>query len=125
MGFSELAIYALGLACIVRSIMAFTNPQAEYALNGLRHTVTPKDDPSPGPIYVLGTWELCVGILLIVHQVDGNVAGITTLLSLMGLYKAGVAILLWKIGGADKLSKISANVMTAVVLLQWASYKSP
>ncbi|EMT74281.1 Sorbose reductase SOU1 [Fusarium odoratissimum] len=79
MGFSELAIYTLGLACIARSIMAFTNPQAEYALNGLKHTATSKDDPSSAPIYMLGTWEVSVGILLLVHQVNGNSTGVTTL----------------------------------------------
>lgn len=122
MGFSQLAIYALGLACIARSIMAFTNPQAEYALNGLKHTATSKNDPSSAPIYMLGTWEVSVGILLLVHQVNGNGDGVTTLLGLMSLYKAGIAILLWKIG--SNMSKVVGNVATAVLLLTWAVLKS-
>ncbi|VZI00108.1 unnamed protein product [Fusarium fujikuroi] len=122
MGFSQHAIYALGLACIARSIMAFTNPQAEYALNGLKHTATSKNDPSAAPIYMLGTWEVSVGILLLVHQVNGNGDGVTTLLGLMSLYKAGIAILLWKIG--SNMSKVVGNVATAVLLLTWAVLKS-
>jgi cytochrome c biogenesis protein CcdA len=122
MGFSELAIYALGLACIARSMMAFTNPQAEYALNGLKHTATSKDDPSSGPIYMLGIWELSVGILLLVHQMNRNDKGVTALLGLMSLYKAGVAVLLWRIG--SEMSKIAGNVATAVALLTWAVLKS-
>lgn len=122
MVFSQLAIYALGLACIARSIMAFTNPQAEYALNGLKHTVTSKDDPSSAPIYMLGTWEMSVGLLLLVQQVNGNGDGVTTLLRLMSLYKAGIAILLWKIG--SNMSKVVGNVATAVLLLTWAVLKS-
>ncbi|KAF5708689.1 gluconate 5-dehydrogenase [Fusarium mundagurra] len=122
MGFSGLAIFALGLACIARSIMAFTNPQAEYALNGLKHTVTSKDDPSSAPIYMLGTWKASVGILLLVHQMNGNSNGVTTLLGLMSLYKAGVAILLWEIG--SNISKVAGNVATAVVLFIWAVLKS-
>ncbi|KAH7154424.1 hypothetical protein DER46DRAFT_664131 [Fusarium sp. MPI-SDFR-AT-0072] len=122
MGFSELAIYALGLACIARSIMAFTNPQAEYALNGLKHTATSKDDPSSAPIYMLGTWEVSVGILLLVHQMNGNIDGVTTLLGLMGLYKAGVAVLLWRL--ESTMSKVAGNVATAILLLIWAVLKS-
>ncbi|RYC86806.1 hypothetical protein BFJ63_vAg10334 [Fusarium oxysporum f. sp. narcissi] len=122
MGFSELAIYTLGLSCIARSIMAFINPQAEYALNGLKHTATSKDDPSLAPIYMLGTWEVSVGILLLVHQVNGNSTGVTTLLGLMSLYKAGVATLLWNIGSS--ISKVAGNVATAVLLLTWAVLKS-
>ncbi|KAF5623299.1 Sorbose reductase SOU1 [Fusarium tjaetaba] len=119
MNFSELSIYALGLACIARSIMAFTNPQAEYALNGLRHTATSKDDPSSEPIYMLGTWELSVGILLLAHQMNGNSNGVTTLLGLMSLYKAGIAILLWKIGSGT--NKVAGNVATTAFLLTWAA----
>ena len=122
MGFSQLAIYALGLACIARSIMAFTNPQAEYALNGLKHTATSNNDSSSAPIYMLGTWEVSVGILLLVHQVNGNGDGVTTLLGLLSLYKAGIAILLWKIG--SNMSKVVGNVATAVLLLTWAVLKS-
>ncbi|CZR44210.1 uncharacterized protein FPRO_13986 [Fusarium proliferatum ET1] len=122
MGFSQLATYALGLACIARSIMAFTNPQAEYALNGLKHTAASKNDPSSAPIYMLGTWEVSVGILLLVHQVNGNGDGVTTLLGLLSLYKAGIAILLWKIG--SNMSKVVRNVATAVLLLTWAVLKS-
>lgn len=102
--------------------MAFTNPQAEYALNGLKHTATSKNDPSSAPIYMLGTWEVSVGILLLVHQVNGNGDGVTTLLGLMSLYKAGIAILLWKIG--SNMSKVVGNVATAVLLLKWAVLKS-
>ncbi|KAF5973729.1 Sorbose reductase SOU1 [Fusarium bulbicola] len=122
MGFSELAIYALGLACIARSIMAFTNPQAEYALNGLKHIATSKDDPSSAPIYMLGTWEVSVGVLLSAHQMNENRNGVTTLLGLMGLYKAGIAILLWKIG--SETNKVAGNVATAVALLAWAGLRS-
>lgn len=122
MSFPELVIYALGLACIARSIMAFTNPQAEYALNGLRHTTTSNDDPSSEPIYMLGTWEASVGSLLLVHQMNGNSNGVITLLGLMGLYKAGVAILLCKVGSAA--SKVAGNLATAVFLFIWAVLKS-
>ncbi|WZH49967.1 uncharacterized protein QYS62_011194 [Fusarium acuminatum] len=102
MGFSEIAVYVLGLACIARSIMAFTNPQAEYELNGLKHTPTSKSSPSSGPIYMLGIWELSVGALLVLNQANGNLAGITTLLTLMSLYKANAAFLLWKIGNDNR-----------------------
>ncbi|KAF5649432.1 gluconate 5-dehydrogenase [Fusarium sp. NRRL 52700] len=122
MGLSELAIYALGLACVARSIMAFTNPQAEYALNGLKHTATSKDDPSSAPIYMLGTWEASVGILLLSHQMNGNSNGVTTLLGLMSLYKAGIAILLWKIGSG--MNKVAGNVATTAVLLSWVALRS-
>ncbi|KAF5552926.1 gluconate 5-dehydrogenase [Fusarium mexicanum] len=106
MGFSELAIYALGLACIARSLMAFTNPQAEYALNGLKHAATSKDDPGSAPIYMLALGR----------------NGVTTLLGLMGLYKAGIAILLWKIGSGT--NKVAGNVATAVALLAWAGLRN-
>ncbi|KAF5588295.1 gluconate 5-dehydrogenase [Fusarium pseudoanthophilum] len=122
MNFTELAIYALALACIARSLMAFTNPQAEYALNGLRHTTASKVDPSSEPIYMLGTWELSVGILLLVQQMNGNSNGVTTLLLLMSLYKAGIAILLWKIGSGT--NKVAGNVATTAVLVTWAASRS-
>jgi hypothetical protein len=122
MNFSGTSIYALGLACIARSILAFTNPQAEYALNGLRHTATPKDDPSLEPIYMLGTCELSVGILLLACQMNGNSDGVTTLLGLMSLFKAGIAILLWKIG--SRTNKVAGNVATTAVLLTWAASRS-
>ncbi|SPJ87062.1 uncharacterized protein FTOL_12087 [Fusarium torulosum] len=123
MGFSEIVVYTLGLACVARSIMAFTNPQAEYELNGLQHTPTSKNSPSSGPIYMLGLWELSVGILLVLNQANSNLAGITTLLSLMSLYKAHVAILLWKIGDDNRVSKVAGNIITAVVLAAWALYQ--
>ncbi|KAF5973561.1 gluconate 5-dehydrogenase [Fusarium coicis] len=122
MNFSELSIYALGLACIARSIMAFTNPQAEYALNGLRHAATSKDDQSSEPIYMLGTWEMSVGILLLACQMNGNSDGVMTLLELMSLYKAGIAILLWKIG--SRTNKVAGNVATTAVLFTWATSRS-
>ncbi|KAM0230525.1 hypothetical protein ACHAP5_011361 [Fusarium lateritium] len=123
MAFSEIAVYSLGLACVARSIMAFTNPQAEYALNGLKHTATSKNSPSSGPIYMLGLWELSVGVLLVLNQANSNVAGITTLLSLMSLYKAHVAILLWKIGDENRVGKMAGNIVTAVALASWALYQ--
>jgi hypothetical protein len=123
MGFSEIAVYGLGLACLARSIMTFTNPQAEYELNGLKHTLTSKNSPSSGPIYMLGLWELSVGILLVLNQANSNLAGITTLLSLMSLYKAHVAILLWKIGDDNRVSKVAGNIITAVILAAWALYQ--
>ncbi|KAF4503616.1 Sorbose reductase SOU1 [Fusarium agapanthi] len=122
MGFSELAIYTLGLACIARSILAFTNPQAEYALNGLKHAATSKDDLISAPIYMLGTWEVSVSILLLAHQMNENRNGVMTLLGLMGLYKAGIVIELWKIGSGT--NKVAGNVATAVVLLTWAGLRN-
>ncbi|KAI6754582.1 hypothetical protein HG530_012334 [Fusarium avenaceum] len=104
MGFSEIAVYVLGLACIARSIMAFTNPQAEYELNGLKHTLTSRSSPTSGPIYMLGLWELSVGVLLVLNQANSNLAGIITLLTLMSLYKASVAFLLWNIGDDNRES---------------------
>ncbi|KAF5667041.1 gluconate 5-dehydrogenase [Fusarium heterosporum] len=124
MGFSDVAIYTLGVACVVRSIMAFTNPQAEYKLNGLKHIPTSKNDPSSEPIYMLGIWELSIGILLIVYQMNSNLAGVTSLLGLMGLYKAGVGILLGKIGGSDNFGKIVGNIITTLALWSWALYLS-
>jgi hypothetical protein len=88
---SDILVYLLGIGCIFRSAMAFINPQAEYAINGLRHNIAPKKDSSSGPIYMLGLWELSVGILLLVTQMNRAVTGVTTLLGLMGFYKAGVA----------------------------------
>jgi hypothetical protein len=123
MGFSEIAVYGLGLACVARSIMAFTNPQAEYELNGLKHTPTTKNSPSSGPIYMLGLWELSVGVLLVLNQANSNLAGITTLLNLMSLYKAHMAILLWKIGDDNRVSKVAGNIITAVILAAWALYQ--
>ncbi|KAF5022728.1 hypothetical protein F66182_5276 [Fusarium sp. NRRL 66182] len=118
-----LAIYGLGIACIGRSLMAFTQPQAEYALNGLRHTVTFNDDPSSGPIYMLGLWEMSVGLLLLAHLVYGNSPGVTTLVGLMSLFKAGNAILIFTIGDRNKMGKSAGNVVTAVVLMGWAWYR--
>ncbi|KAF4963265.1 hypothetical protein FSARC_8703 [Fusarium sarcochroum] len=123
MGLGALAVYGLGLACIARSLMAFTQPQAEYALNGLKHTIASNDDPSSGPIYMLGTWELSVGVLLLTHEANGNTAGVTALLGLMSLFKAGNAVLLWRIGDQNKMSKVAGNVVTAVVLSAWAWYE--
>lgn len=116
MTFTDLAIYLLGIGCIIRSIMAFTNPQAEYAINGLEHNVTQKDDSSSGPIYMLGLWELIVGMLLLVSQATGAKDGVTILLVLMGLYKTGIAVLLSRIGDGNKMSKILANLGTAFML---------
>ncbi|KAM0541386.1 hypothetical protein ACHAPJ_013259 [Fusarium lateritium] len=123
MSFAAVAIYALGVACIARSLMAFTQPQAEYALNGLKHTVVTSDDTSSGPIYMLGTWEGSVGVLLLVHQARGNIAGVATLLGLMSLFKFGNAVLLWRIGDEKKTSKVTGNAMTAAVLSAWAWYE--
>ncbi|CEI61974.1 unnamed protein product [Fusarium venenatum] len=123
MTLSETLVYLLGLGCIARSVMAFANPQAEYALNGIRHTIAPKKDTSSGPIYMLGLWELSVGVLLLTTQASGSFAGITTLLGLMGLYKAGVAILLWNIGDKNKTRKIAGNILTAITFLFWALYR--
>lgn len=116
MTFTDLAIYLLGIGCIIRSIMAFTNPQAEYAINGLEHNVTQKDDSSSGPIYMLGLWELIVGMLLLVSQATGAKDGVTILLVLMGLYKTGVGVLLSRIGDGNKMSKVLANLGTAFML---------
>ncbi|KAG8672534.1 hypothetical protein FPOAC2_05929 [Fusarium poae] len=123
MTLSETLIYLLGMGCIARSVMAFTNPQAEYALNGLRHTIALKRDTSSGPIYMLGLWELSVGALLLVTQASESVSGTTTLLGLMGLYKAGVAILLCNIGDENKTGKIAGNILTAFTFLFWALYR--
>ncbi|KAL6916745.1 hypothetical protein FSHL1_008582 [Fusarium sambucinum] len=123
MTLSETLVYLLGLGCIARSAMAFTNPQAEYALNGIRHTIAHKKDTSSGPIYMLGLWELSVGVLLLATQASGSFAGITTLLGLMGLYKAGVAILLWSIGDENKTEKIAGNILAAITFLFWALYR--
>ncbi|KAJ4258127.1 hypothetical protein NW762_008268 [Fusarium torreyae] len=123
MSFAAVAIYALGVACIARSLMAFIQPQAEYALNGLKHTVAAHDDTSSGPVYMLGTWEGSVGVLLLVHQASGNIAGVTTLLGLMSLFKVGNAVLMWRIGDENKISKVTGNAMTAAVLSAWAWYE--
>ena len=96
--------------------MAFTNPQAEYAINGLKHNVTHKDDSSPGPIYMLGLWEFTVGMLLVASQATGAKDGVTVLLVLMGLYKTGVAVLLCGIGDENKMGKVLANLGTAFML---------
>ncbi|KAJ4128814.1 hypothetical protein NW768_007333 [Fusarium equiseti] len=116
MAFADLAVYLLGIGCIIRSIMAFTNPQAEYAINGLKHDVTHKDDSSSGPIYMLGLWELIVGMLLLASQATGAKGGVTILLVLMSLYKTGVAVLLSRIGDDNKMSKVLANLGTAFIL---------
>ncbi|KAI1070363.1 hypothetical protein LB507_010417 [Fusarium sp. FIESC RH6] len=116
MAFADLAVYLLGIGCIIRSIMAFTNPQAEYAINGLKHHVTHKGDSSSGPIYMLGLWELIVGVLLVASQATAAKDGVTALLVLMGLYKTGVAVLLYVIGDGNKRSKVLANLGTAFML---------
>jgi len=116
MAFTDLAIYLLGIGCIIRSIMAFTNPQAEYAINGLEHNVTHKDDSSSGPIYMLGLWELIVGMLLLASQATGAKDGVTILLVLMGLYKIGVGVMLTRIGDGNKMTKVLANLGTAFML---------
>lgn len=103
--------------------MAFTNPQAEYELNGLKHTPTSRSSPSSGPIYMLGLWELSVGVLLVLNQANSSLAGIITLLTLMSLYKASVAFLLWKIGDDNRVSKVAGNIVTAVALASWALYQ--
>jgi hypothetical protein len=116
MTFTEGAIYLLGIGCIIRSIMAFTNPQAEYTINGLKHNVSHKDDSISGPIYMLGLWELIIGMLLLVSQATGAKDGVTILLVLMGLYKTGVAVLLSRIGDGNKISKVLGNLGTAFML---------
>ncbi|CZS81531.1 unnamed protein product [Fusarium graminearum] len=116
----EILVYNLGIICVARSVIAFIRPQGEYALNGLKHNIAPKSDTSSGPIYMLGLWELSVGVLLLVTQASGSFAGVTTVLGLMGFYKAGVAILLCYIGDENKRGKIAANTLTATIFLLWA-----
>jgi hypothetical protein len=122
MAFVDLAVYLLSIGCIIRSIMAFTNPQAEYAINGLKHKVTHKDDSSSGPIYMLGLWELIIGMLLLTSQATGAKDGVTILLVLMGLYKTGVAVLLSRIGDGNKMSKVLGNLGTACMLFVGALF---
>lgn len=124
MAIYEIPVYILGMICIARSVIAFISPQGEYALNGLKHNIAPKSDDSSGPIYMLGLWELSVGILLLVTQASGSFSGVTTLLGLMGFYKAGVAILLCYIGDENKRGKIAANTLTATTFFLWAIARS-
>ncbi|KAF4459902.1 hypothetical protein FALBO_13336 [Fusarium albosuccineum] len=116
---SSVAVYALGLACLGRGIMALDKPEREYSIHGL-----PSPDPShqavtDPPIYMLAVREMSIGLYLLAHQYYGNRAAVACLLAVMAFIKWGDGGVVWLTGGEKGKSKALGHWFTGTVLLAW------
>lgn len=121
--------YVFGTACIGRGVMAILTPRAEYGVVGLplelgpvAKTVTESDEHAGtvSPLMAFkGFREISYGAALILLQLQGSEAAVTTLAGILGLVRLGDGLVVL-IKGRRLRYKALGHWITAGIMFTWA-----